>query len=348
MSCLSCLAVLYLYLIVVAAIERPPQPPLNKIDLHHHTSPDFFNIIARDVGLVDAGLPQPVWSVNTSLEIMQNKGIRVAVLQAPTPGALALNGTASHALARQLNDYSASIREGYPNRFGFFGTLPNLLDTEAALAEIAYSLDVLHADGISIFNRYRPLAASASADDVYLGHPSLEPIWAELNRRRAVVILHPIFFSEPWRPVDPLFVQPTFDWPHDTARSVLDMLQSGTRTKYPNCSVILPHAGGTLLYLFGRAVNIVAAGNPSANAREQAAKDLKSFHFDTAGQETEQMIRFLLDMVPHDHITFGTDYPYAPSSGMGRTALDNYTMSAGLRAKIYHKNAEALFPKFAQ
>lgn len=242
---------------------------------------------------------------------MQRLGVRTAILSSPAPGALLLNGSASHALARQLNNYSASIRDGNPDRFGFFGTLPNLLDTEAALKEIAYALDVLHADGIAIFNRYKHENVSASSQDVYLGHPSLEPIWAELNRRRAAVFLHPIYFSEPWEPFDPWMAEPVLDWPQDTARAVMDMIRAGTRTRYPNCSVILPHAGGTLPYLWQRAIGFLsdlddeAAKNATGTTYKKAVKDFRSFHYDLANQGSEQMIQFLLDMVPHEHITYG-------------------------------------------
>ena len=52
----------------------------------------------------------------------------------------------------------------WPKRFGFFATLP-LPDVEAALAEISYTLDTLHADGIVLLSNYT---------GIYLGDPRFD------------------------------------------------------------------------------------------------------------------------------------------------------------------------------
>src|SRR3954469_21469240 len=81
-------------------------------------------------------------------------------------------------VARQLNDYVAKLRDDDPQGYGFFGSLPSLLDTEACLKEIAYMFDVLPADGVTLFTRY-------GSDNHYLGYPDIKPIWAELRRGKA-------------------------------------------------------------------------------------------------------------------------------------------------------------------
>jgi predicted TIM-barrel fold metal-dependent hydrolase len=111
---------------------------------------------------------------------MNRLGVQTAILSVTAPGACILKGTASFALARQLNEYAAELRDRNPQRFGFFASLPSLLDTDATLSEIAYAVDTLHADGVTLFTRY-------GESNVYLGHRSLEPIWAELDRRKCVV-----------------------------------------------------------------------------------------------------------------------------------------------------------------
>lgn len=175
--------------------------------------------------------------------IMKRLGIKTAILSATAPGACILEGQASFDLARRLNEYGAELVAKEPQKFGFFASLPSLIDTEAALAEIAYSLDVLHADGVTIFTSY-------GNNHTYLGHPSLEPIWAELNRRKAVVFVHPTHPVDT-TPVNSKLPQPALDYPHETTRSAMDMILMGTRAKYPDCKVILSHAGGTLPYLRG-------------------------------------------------------------------------------------------------
>ena len=51
------------------------------------------------------------------------------------------------------------------------------------MREIEYGLDTLKADGIGLFSNY---------GDIWLGDEKLKPIHEELNRRKAVVYVHPI------------------------------------------------------------------------------------------------------------------------------------------------------------
>lgn len=76
----------------------------------------------------------------------------------------------------QLNEFAAGVVRAHSGRFGFFAALP-MPDVNASLAETAYALDTLQADGVELF---------ANSRGVYLGEPASEPLFAELNRRRAV------------------------------------------------------------------------------------------------------------------------------------------------------------------
>lgn len=233
---------------------------------------------------------------------MKRLGVKSAVLSVTAPGACILGGQASYNLARQLNDYSASLRDAQPCKFGFFASLPSLLDTHAALNEITYALDTLKADGVLLYTRY----GEANA---YLGHPEIEPIWAELNRRRAVVFVHPTHPVD-LNKVNPRMLQPLIDYPFETTRTAVDMITSGTRAKYPNCTVILSHAGGALPYLISRVVEPLKR-TPDAIAQStlgttsmQAWKDFQSFHYDLALSASPQVLRMVLDVIPHDHILY--------------------------------------------
>lgn len=239
--------------------------------------------------------------------IMKRLGVQTAILSATAPGACILKGQASFDLARQLNKYAAEMRDEEPGKFGFFASLPSLLDTEAALTELAYAMDVLHADGVTIFTRY-------GDNHTYLGHPSLEPIWSELNRRRAVVFIHPT------HPVDTTTVnlnlpQPAIDYPHETTRSAMDMILMGTRSKYPECKVILSHAGGTLPYLITRVATPMrkapdfAASHRMGTTHDRVLEDFRSFYFDLALSAAPHVLDMALKMIPHDHILYGVSLP---------------------------------------
>lgn len=75
---------------------------------------------------------------------MKRLGVETAILSVTAPGACILHGQASFDLARKMNEYAADLRDKEAQTFGFFASLPSLLYTEAALADIAYALDNLH------------------------------------------------------------------------------------------------------------------------------------------------------------------------------------------------------------
>lgn len=202
-----------------------------------------------------------------------------------------------------MNLYAADLCDKNPDRLGFFACLPSLLDTEAALAEITYALDNLKADGVVIFTRY-------GHGNTYLGHPDVEPIWRELHKRKAVVFVHSTYPADATM-VNPKMPLPMVDYPHETTRAAMDMVVMGTRQKYPDCKVILSHAGGTLPYLISRlAIPMLKAPDFSTyhmagTTRDKIMQDFKSFYYDIALSSSPQVLIMLFQMVPSDHILYG-------------------------------------------
>lgn len=280
---------------------------------------------------------------------MKRVGVQTAVLSITAPGACILPDRQARAqLARKLNEYSADLRDKDPERFAFFVSLPNILDTEDALAEIAYGLDTLHADGVTLFTRY-------GSSNTYLGHPDVEPIWAELNRRGCVVFVHPTHPVDT-NPVNAKLPQPAIDYPHETTRTAMDMITNGTRLKYPACKVILSHAGGALPYIISRVTTPMkkapdfAVSHRMGTTHNKSMESFRSFHFDLALSSSPQVLDMLLKMVPHDHILYGSDFPYAPITAYPAflEALESYEMDTELRDLINFGNAMKLFPRLSR
>lgn len=237
---------------------------------------------------------------------MKRLGVQTAILSVTAPGACILQGQASFDLARKLNEYAAEMRDKEPRAYGFFAALPSLLDTEAALAEISYALDTLHADGVTLFTRY-------GSGNVYLGHASLEPIWAELNRRKCVVFVHPTHPVDT-TPVNPSLPQPVIDYPHETTRTAMDMILQGTKQKFPDCKVILSHAGGALPYLVTRVATPMrktldfAVSYRTGTTYSKVMEDFRSFYYDLALSAAPSVLDLALKMIPHDHILYGVSH----------------------------------------
>jgi predicted TIM-barrel fold metal-dependent hydrolase len=273
---------------------------------------------------------------------MSQTNIATAFLSLTAPGAEIVLGAAQIKLARDVNKYAASIRDADSQRFGFFAALPSLLNVPAALEEIRYAMDVLHADGVTLFTRY------GDKHD-YLGHDGFRPIWEELNGRKAVVFIHPT------HPVDTNLAnkqlpQPAIDYRHETTRCAFDLILSGTKHAFPDCKIILSHGGGTLPFLLTRAAQLVPRLPPNFGKpipAEQIVEDAKSFYFDLALSSSPEILDTLLKYFPHERILFGSDMPYAQEGAVlaFNEMLDEYPLGDELRRKIAFENSWALFPR---
>jgi len=270
---------------------------------------------------------------------MDDHEIATGMLAVSTPGvhleASKKVDPAARAMAREVNEFAAQVAHDHPGRFGFFATL-TLPDVDGALAEARYAFDTLGACGVILL---------ANTHGRYLGGQDDEPLLAELNRRRAVVFVHPSTLPGP-----PIEGVPPFaaDFLLDTTRAAYRLVQSGALRRHPNLKIILAHAGGFLPYASHRiAAAIVAA---SQRSPLEVLEDLSSFYFDTALSGSPAALPSLLAFAKPGHVLFGSDWPYAPSMAVTYFTgqLDAYgALDADGHAALDRRNAEALFPQFA-
>ncbi|EKG10428.1 Amidohydrolase 2 [Macrophomina phaseolina MS6] len=276
------------------------------IDVHHHFIPECYEKALRDTGGDPSGWKLPGWSVVASKTLMQAHGIRTSILSLTAPGCTILQGAPAAALARAVNESAAAICASDPASFGFFAALPPVPDDPAAaVAEIEHALDVLGADGVTLYTRYGPGAR-------YLGHESMRPVWAALNARKALVFVHPTHLADT-RLVNAHLPQPIIDYPHETTRAAVDMIVAGVVRDFPDCKIILPHAGGSLPYLATRAAHLLADAGLTQMSAADFLDDAKRFYFDTALAGNDVTLPALLDFAAPGHVLFGSDFPYAPT-----------------------------------
>ena len=290
--------------------------------------------------LSDWYLPQ--WSQTQSLALMDSLSIKTAILSVTAPGPPILHGTAAAKLARSCNEDAAAIRDSDPSRFGFFANLPCLQsDPDLALAEIAYCLDHLGADGVTLYSRY-------GAENHYLGHPSFRAIWAELDKRRAVVFVHPTHSVETDL-VNAMLAQPMIDYCHETCRAAVDLVSMNTIREFPNVKIILAHAGGTLPYLADRVFNLLPDCGFTKKTTEECWEDCRKFYYDTALSANEYTLPLITKFAARGRILFGSDFPYAPTKTITTMTkrLDVYGFEDGEKEReaVDYGNAMELFPR---
>ncbi|MBA2965547.1 MULTISPECIES: amidohydrolase family protein [Ramlibacter] len=281
--------------------------PAQRIDVHHHHTPPAWLTAARTRGIADG--PAVNWTVQRSLADMDAAGVATAMLSVTTPGVVlsGMDRDATRRLARECNEYGARLVSDHRPRFGLFAALP-MLDTEGALAEIAYALDVLKADGIGLLTSY--------GGDKWLGDPQFFPIMEELNRRKAVVYTHPTTANccgNLQANVQPVMIE----FGTDTTRTIASVLFNGNARRFRDIKWIFSHAGGTMPFLVERFVrNPILVPSSAQLFPEGVLPELQRFYYDTAQVANPAALSALTKVVPLSQIVFGSDYPY-------RTSLDH-------------------------
>lgn len=308
---------------------------MSRIDTHHHLIPDLYRRALHTAGIGDAGgRPLPAWSVEESLNTMAALDVGTAILSVSTPGTTFLPAAAdAAALARDLNDYTASVVAEHPDRFGFFATVP-MPHVGHSVAEAEYALDTLHADGVVL------LANNAGT---YVGQPGQDDLWAVLDARSAVVFIHPGDLPGPT--VDGVLPFAA-DFLLDTTRAAYLLVRNGIRRTYPNIRFILSHAGGFVPYASHR-MAVAITGDTGASPAD-SLDDFAGFYFDTALSSSAAALPTLLAFAKPGHITFGSDWPFAPlpASKLFAAELETYApLDDATRTAIDRTNALALFPR---
>jgi predicted TIM-barrel fold metal-dependent hydrolase len=279
-------------------------PKRGRIDVHHHMLPPFYMDLRRAVP--DVG-KMPTWSPSKSLDDMEKNGVTTAMLSLAVSGVTFDAGEAGRSLARKSNEFGAQLVMDHPASFGLLAALP-LPDPQGSLTEIEYALDTLHADGIALLSSY---------GDKWLGDATFAPVFEELNRRKAVVFVHP---SVPNCCADlmPHVPASTMEFLFDTTRTIESLLMNGTFSRFPNLRFIFSHGGGTTPMLANRIARLFPK-ELAPQAPNGVLYELKRQYYDTASASNPTSLSALLSIVPNSQILFGSDFPFLSA---GDTASD--------------------------
>ncbi|GAA0368886.1 amidohydrolase [Actinoallomurus spadix] len=272
------------------------------IDFHAHFTTPHYIEAAKAGGHARAdGMPEtywPRWTAEEHLALMDEAGIAKAMLSLSSPGVHFGDDRAARSLAREVNEFCAQEVRGHPDRFGQFATLP-LPDVDGALAELAYCFDELGTDGVALLSNH---------GGIRLADERFTPLLAELDRRAAIVLLHPttcpgfeeLSSGRPWPMIEFLF---------ETARTVIDFILSGAAAAFSRIRLIVPHLGGVLPLLTERVEAFRTISGEAAD-RVTVADILGRFYYDLAGMPSKQQIAALTGIARPERLLYGSDYAW--------------------------------------
>ena len=309
------------------------------IDTHHHFYPPAYQKAWADWEdqrkIPHLGI-QLAWSREQDIEAMDKNGVTTSILSlASTPGTWFDGGAqAAHDMARLCCDFAAEMVREKPGRYGLFAPL-SMLDPDATLKEIEYALDTLKADGVNLQTNY---------GDKWLGDPAYQPIFEELNRRKAVVYVHPLVATCCGRLNIGAFPA-VIEVPHDTTRTIVSLLVSGTFARMREIKWLFSHAGGTIPMLAGRIESFFdRAGNRDRFAPDGVEAEFRRLFYDTANATHPASMAALTALIPKSQITYGSDYPYYPLSQIENLRR---TLPPQDLAAISSGNAVRLLPRLS-
>ncbi len=278
------------------------------VDVHSHIiTPQYMDALERHDALLDECFPLPRWDADSLVKMMDANGIEMSVLSLPAPQPWWGDDHEAAKVVHEQNVLAASLQRHHTDRFRFVATLP-LPNVDAAIKEAIYAMEELGAVGVKL---------ATNVYGQYLGDATLDPLMEELDKRKAVVIIHPhkpvpVNDSIMW--AAPLAI---YEYPAETTRAVINMIAHGVTSRYPNIKWVVPHCGSFLPLAIERMKGVhpimMRAGLMHPIYWSTATKNL---YFDLAGNLTPDVLQSLLTLTTTDHLLYGSDYPYVNATGV--------------------------------
>lgn len=309
-----------------------------RIDVHIHTgSPAWIDAAGAKNLVATASLKTlKDYTAARMIEELDKAGTTFAMLSLTAPGTWMGDKAECVRLSRDANEFAAQRVAQYPKRFGFWATIP-LPDVEASLKEIAYGLDTLKADGISVFTSY---------GKQYLGDKAFDPIFEELNRRKAIVFAHP-GTAYCCTGLVPGIPDTVIEAQTDTTRAIAGYVFSGAAQRYPNIRMIFCHSAGTMPAVNERLVLLAKAPQYTSVVPDGFLAAVGKFYFDVATTTNVAALSAIRKLVAPSHLVFGTDFPFRGISDQVAALDASGVFTAAELDGIHRGNAVALVPRFA-
>ena len=314
------------------------------VDVHAHYFPKAYNDTLLRIGgrsLPEAARPstaRPMRNddaaqIPTRLQQMDDAGVQLQVLSPAASPPYAEKEADAVEAARLINDSYAALAQKYPGRFNAVVSLP-LPHIDAALREMERGLDQLGMLGVSM---------TCSCFDRSTAEAEFEPLYAEMNRRRAVLNYHPIQNGICSPMINDYKFTVSVGASLEDAAIVLHLIARRVPERYPNITYVIPHLGGLIPMQLQRLDNQVPRNYP--DLPERPSVTARRFYYDTVGHGSHAALLCAWKAFGADQIVAGSDYPVLMAFETYRQTF-HYVRECGLPTedvdKILNHNAQRI------
>ena len=172
--------------------------------------------------------------------------------------------------------------------------------------------------------------------------PSFAPVYEELNRRKAVVYVHPLT-PNCCNDVVPGIPPGSIEYATDSTRTMAHLVFSGTSQKYPDIRWIFSHSRRHAAVPH-RALRAPAAGAEARAPAERAHAGIPEVLLRAGAGQHQGAASALFEMVTASQVLYGTDYPYRDGAEVNDGIAEWKFAAADLRS-IENETAKRLLPK---
>ena len=278
------------------------------VDIHAHYFPKAYNDLLVRIGgrsLPEAARPitaRPLRNDDLSgiperLARMDDAGVRMQILSPAASPPYAEKEADAVAAARLINDSYAELARTYPGRFAAVVSLP-LPHIDAALREMERGLDRLGMVGVSL---------TCSCFDRSTAEVEFEPLYAEMNRRGAVLNYHPIQNGICSPMINDYKFTVSVGASLEDSAIVLHLIARRVPERYPRIKYVVPHLGGLIPMQLQRLDNQVPRQYP--DLPERPSVTARRFYYDTVGHGSQAALLCAWKAFGADHLVAGSDYP---------------------------------------
>jgi predicted TIM-barrel fold metal-dependent hydrolase len=274
------------------------------VDLHAHYWPAPYLDQLERCGADVSYQRKQLWASDSEpdvarrIRMMDDARVDVQVISPGGPMPYFSSEDAGVTSARLANDLYHEFTLARPDRIGAFGVVP-LPHIDAAISEASRALDELDLAGIGI---------GTSVLGRSIADAAFDPFYEELNRRGAVLYVHPSGVGAGSPLVSPFDLTWVVGAPIEDTLAAVHLVFRGVTTRFPNIKILVSHIGGSLPVLLGRLDFLYRDELPPMAVAPSAL--LRRMWFDSVAHGDCLAIEAAHRAFGPTQVVLGSDFPY--------------------------------------